>query len=120
MPESKAEKMERFLKDYELPEYDANLLCDSMELADYFEEAVKVSKNSKTCANFIITEVMRVLKDQNITIESFMITPAHLGKIISLIDNGTISSKIAKEVFEIKLNDERDPEVIVKEKEWFK
>ncbi|QNM16152.1 MULTISPECIES: Asp-tRNA(Asn)/Glu-tRNA(Gln) amidotransferase subunit GatB [Fusobacterium] len=116
MPESKAEKMERFLKDYELPEYDANLLCDSMELADYFEEAVKVSKNSKTCANFIITEVMRVLKDQNITIESFMITPAHLGKIISLIDNGTISSKIAKEVFEIKLNDERDPEVIVKEK----
>ena len=116
MPESKAEKMERFLKDYELPEYDANLLCDSMELADYFEEAVKVSKNSKTCANFIITEVMRVLKDQNITIESFMITPAHLGKIISLIDNGTISSKIAKEVFEIKLTDERDPEVIVKEK----
>ena len=116
MPESKAEKMERFLRDYEIPEYDANLLCDSMEMADYFEETVKVSKNSKTSANFIITEVMRVLKDQNITIEEFLVTPAHLGEIIALIDKGTISSKIAKKLFEIKLTDERDPVVIVKEK----
>ena len=115
MPESKAEKMERFLKDYELPEYDANLLCDSMEMADYFEDTVKVSKNSKTSANFIITEVMRVLKDQNITIEEFSITPAHLGEIIALIDKGTISSKIAKKLFEIKLTDDREPAVIVKE-----
>ena len=115
MPESKAEKMERFLKDYELPEYDANLLCDSMEMADYFEDTVKVSKNSKTSANFIITEVMRVLKDQNITIEEFSITPAHLGEIIALIDKGTISSKIAKKLFEIKLTDDREPSVIVKE-----
>lgn len=116
MPESKAEKMERFLRDYEIPEYDANLLCDSMEMADYFEETVKVSKNSKTSANFIITEVTRVLKDQNITIEEFSVTPAHLGEIIALIDKGTISSKIAKKLFEIKLTDERDPVVIVKEK----
>ena len=115
MPESKAEKVERFLNDYSLTDYDADLLCDSMELADYFEEAAKVSGNSKTCANFIITEVMRVLKDKNITIEEFSITPKHLGEIVKLIDKGTISSKIAKKLFEIKLTDERDPEVIVKE-----
>lgn len=115
MPESKAEKVERFLNDYSLTDYDADLLCDSMELADYFEEAAKISGNSKTCANFIITEVMRVLKDKNITIEEFSITPKHLGEIVKLIDKGTISSKIAKKLFEIKLTDERDPEVIVKE-----
>jgi aspartyl-tRNA(Asn)/glutamyl-tRNA(Gln) amidotransferase subunit B len=105
MPESKAEKVERFLNDYSLTDYDAELLCDSMELADYFEEAAKVSGNSKTCANFIITEVMRVLKDKNITIEEFSITPKHLGEIVKLIDKGTISSKIAKKLFEIKLTD---------------
>ena len=117
MPESKVEKIARFLADYELAEYDANILCEDMELANYFEAAAKVSKNSKSCANFIITDVMRVLKDKNITIEEFSIIPEHLGEIIALIENGTISSKIAKELFEIKLTDDREPSVIVKEKE---
>ena len=116
MPESKVEKIARFLADYELAEYDANILCEDMELANYFEAAAKVSKNSKSCANFIITDVMRVLKDKNITIEEFSIIPEHLGEIIALIENGTISSKIAKELFEIKLTDDREPSVIVKEK----
>lgn len=115
MPESKVEKLERFLNDYKITEYDANILCDSIELADYFEESVKVGKNPKTCANMIITDVMRVLKDENITIEEFEIKADDLGEIIDLIEKGTISTKIAKKLFDIKLKDERKPSVIVKE-----
>lgn len=113
MPEKKADKLVRFEKEYGLPAYDANLLCHDMELADYFEAAAKVSNNPKTTSNWIMTEVMRVLKDRNASIEEFVITPEHLGEIVILIDKGTISNKIAKELFEIKLTDSRTPEAIV-------
>lgn len=112
MPESKQDKITRFIKDYKINDYDANILCESIELADYFEATL--SKCSpKTSANMIITDVMRVLKDKNITIEEFVITPQELGEIIELIENGTISSKIAKKLFDIKLTDKRTPKEIV-------
>ena len=116
MPESKIEKLTRFVSEYSLPEYDANILCEDIELADYFEKVAKTSGNGKLSANWIMTDVMRVLKDKNITIEEFSISAEHLGEIISLIEKGTISTKIAKELFEIKLSDDRTPEEIVKEK----
>lgn len=116
MPESKAVKIARFISDYQIPEYDANVLCSDMEVADYFEAVVKISKNGKLSSNWIMSEVLKVIKDKQITIEKFSITPEHLGEIINLIEKGTISSKIAKELFEIKLVDERAPEVIVSEK----
>ena len=63
-----------------------------------------------------MTDVMRILKEKNIDIEEFSISAEHLGEMIALIEKGTTSTKIAKELFEIKLTDERAPEVIVKEK----
>ncbi|KXA13458.1 aspartyl/glutamyl-tRNA(Asn/Gln) amidotransferase, B subunit [Fusobacterium equinum] len=116
MPESKAEKLVRFTKDYELPEYDAQVLTEEMELADYFEKVVEVSKNPKSSSNWIMTEVLRHLKEIGKEIESFEISAENLGKIICLIDAKTISSKLAKEVFALSLTDSRDPEMIVKEK----
>jgi aspartyl-tRNA(Asn)/glutamyl-tRNA(Gln) amidotransferase subunit B len=116
MPESKREKMDRFMQEYGLPEYDAHILSEEIELGDYFETVCKVSNNPKSSSNWIMTEVLRTLKDKNITIEEFSIEPEHLGKIITLIDTKVISSKIAKELFEIRITDLRDPEVIVKEK----
>ncbi len=116
MPESKAEKLARFTKDYELPEYDAQVLTEEMELADYFEKVAEVSKNAKSSSNWIMTEVLRHLKESGKTIEHFEISAENLGKIISLIDTKTISNKIAKEVFALSLTDNRDPEIIVKEK----
>ncbi|WP_337742641.1 Asp-tRNA(Asn)/Glu-tRNA(Gln) amidotransferase subunit GatB [Fusobacterium gonidiaformans] len=116
MPESKAEKLVRFTKDYELPEYDAQVLTEEMELADYFEKVVEVSKNPKSSSNWIMTEVLRHLKETGKEIESFEISAENLGKIICLIDAKTISSKLAKEVFALSLTDSRDPEMIVKEK----
>ncbi len=115
MPESKTEKLNRFTNDYGLPEYDAHILTEEIELADYFEELVKFTNNPKLSSNWIMTEVLRELKESGKTIEESKITSEDLGKIINLIQKEVISSKIAKELFTIKLNDDRDPEVIVKE-----
>ena len=117
MPEMKKEKFERFLSQYNLTEYDANILCGDIELANYFEEVAKLSDNPKASANWIMGDVFRVLKENNSTIETFTISAEDLAKIIRLISNDTISSKLAKDLFKIKLDDDRDPELIVKEEE---
>lgn len=116
MPETRLAKVERFKNAYSIDEKDALILTEEMELSDYFEEVVKVSNNPKLSSNWILTEVLRVLKHQNIDIEKFAISSENLAKIITLIDKNIISSKIAKELFEIALTDNRDPEIIVKEK----
>ena len=116
MPETRLAKVERFKNAYSIDEKDALILTEEMELSDYFEEVVKVSNNPKLSSNWILTEVLRVLKHQNIDIEKFTISSGNLAKIITLIDKNIISSKIAKELFEIALTDNRDPEIIVKEK----
>lgn len=116
MPESKTAKLDRFINEYKIPEYDANILCEDIELADYFEAVTQVCKNAKLSSNWIMTEVMRNLKEKNISIDKFAISAQHLGEIIALIEKNVISTKIAKELFEIKLTDDRAPEVIVKEK----
>lgn len=115
MPESKSAKLKRFIETYALPEYDANILTDEIELADYFERVVKVTDNAKLSSNWIMTEVLRELKESGKSIEESKINSEDLGKIINLIQKEVISSKIAKELFTIKLNDARDPEIIVKE-----
>lgn len=115
MPESKEAKLNRFTTDYALPDYDANVLTDEVELADYFEEVVKYTKNPKLSSNWVMTEVLRELKETGKTIEESPVKAEDLGKIINLIQKDVISSKIAKKLFIIKMTDERDPEVIVKE-----
>ncbi|MFK4785102.1 Asp-tRNA(Asn)/Glu-tRNA(Gln) amidotransferase subunit GatB [Fusobacterium sp. MFO224] len=115
MPEDIVAKINRFIADYKLPQYDADILCLDIELANYFEEVVHESNNPKASSNWILTEVLKYLKDNHIEINNFPILAKDLGKIIELIDKNVISSKIAKKLFEIKLGDERDPETIVKE-----
>ena len=115
MPESITAKINRFITDYELPAYDAEILCQDIELADYFESTAKASGNAKSSANWILTEVLKQLKSTNGEIKDFVITAEDLGKIIKLIDTNVISSKIAKTLFEMKLTDTRSPEVIVEE-----
>ena len=102
MPETRLAKIERFKTNYLLDEKDASILTEEVELSDYFEEVVKYSNNAKLSSNWILTEVLRVLKHKNIDIEKFSISSENLAKIIKLIDKNTISSKIAKEVFEIQ------------------
>ncbi|MGL4392056.1 MAG: Asp-tRNA(Asn)/Glu-tRNA(Gln) amidotransferase subunit GatB [Fusobacteriaceae bacterium] len=108
MPEMKDEKSKRFASEYELSESYINILCDNMELAEYFEKVAKISNNSKLSANWIMSEVLRTLKDKNISIEELKISEEYLAEIIKLIDAGKISNKIAKEVFEIILDDKEN------------
>ena len=116
MPEFSKDKVIRFLKEYMIPEYDAEILSSEIELADYYEKVVEVSKDAKLSSNWMLTEVLRILKENSISIIDFNIFPENLGKLILLIKNKTISSKIAKDIFEVLLTDNKDPELIVKEK----
>ena len=116
MPEFADEKAKRFINEYKLNEMEAVTLSSEQELAEYYEEVVKVSDDARLAANWVLTEILRVLKEKNISIEEFSIEPENIGKLIKLIKADTISSKIAKDVFEILLSENKDPEIIVKEK----
>ena len=116
MPEFADEKAKRFINEYKLNEMEAATLSSEQELAEYYEQVVKVSDNARLAANWVLTEILRVLKEKNISIEEFSVESENIGKLIKLIKANTISSKIAKDVFEILLSENKDPEIIVNEK----
>ena len=118
MPEFADEKMRRFINEYKLNEKEATTLSAEQELAEYYEAIVKETNDPRLSANWLLTEVLRVLKEKNINIEEFLVSAVNLGKLIKLIKSNIISSKIAKDVFEILLTEEKDPEEIVKENGW--
>ena len=116
MPEFAAKKVERFINEYKLNENEAITLASEMELAEYYEAVVKESNEPKLSANWVLTEILKVLKDKNIGIDKFVVAPQNIAKLIKLITSNVISSKIAKEVFEEMITDNKNPETIVKEK----
>jgi aspartyl-tRNA(Asn)/glutamyl-tRNA(Gln) amidotransferase subunit B len=115
LPELPLARAQRFIDTYKLPEYDAFVLTQERELADYFEEVAKVSKNPKGASNWIMTDLMRELNDSKKEVKHSPLPAGYLGRMIALIDNGTISGKIAKAVFTEMWSSGRDPEAIVKE-----
>jgi aspartyl-tRNA(Asn)/glutamyl-tRNA(Gln) amidotransferase subunit B len=100
LPELPETKFNRFLTDYRLPEYDADVLTSSRPLADYFEQCAQACNNAKSAANWIMGELTRSLNDNGIAVEDSPVSPAQLADLIKLIDGGTISGTIAKKVFE--------------------
>ena len=116
MPEFADKKAKRFIGEYKLNEKEAATLAGEPELAEYYETMVKESGEPKLSANWMLTEVLRVLKEKNIGIEKFSVSSGNIAKLITLIKTNVISSKIAKEVFELLLSEDKDPEIIVKEK----
>ena len=116
MPEFADEKAKRFINEYKLSEKEAVILAGEPELAEYYEEIVMKSGEPKFSANWMLTEILRVLKEKNTGIEKFSVSAENIAKLITLIKSNVISSKIAKEVFEILLSENKDPEIIVKEK----
>lgn len=116
LPEFPEAKVVRFMAEYGIPEYDAKVLSTEKALADYFEKAAKESQNFKAASNWVMGDVMRTLKDKGIEIEEFTVEPSKIAKIIKLIDSNTISSKMAKEVFEAVLGENKEPEDIIKER----
>lgn len=105
----------RYISEYGLPEYDAGLLTVSKCLADFFEEAAKESNNAKAVSNWIMGDVMRILKDKGLEAENIPFPGSYLAQLISLIDKGTVSRTIAKKVFEKMFETGREPLSIVKE-----
>ena len=117
MPELPDSKRARFISEYAIPEYDAEILASTRHLADYFEDVVKTSDDPKKSSNWIMSELIRIMKDDKVDNPyDLKIEAAALGKLIALINKGTISGKIAKTVFSYLKEDGGDPETIVKEK----
>ena len=116
LPEMPEERKVRYMDEFKLPEYDSNIIVSSKYLSDFFEAATKVCKNPKSVSNWIMTDIIRVQNEEGL--EQMPFTAEQLGKLIILIDKGTISSSIAKKVFEELLENPRDPEEIIKEKGW--
>jgi aspartyl-tRNA(Asn)/glutamyl-tRNA(Gln) amidotransferase subunit B len=109
-------KRERFISEYKLPEQDADLLTSERSIADWFEQAVDLGGDPKSVSNWIMGEMSRLLNDENRQIEDSALTPGHLVGMLSLIDKGTISGKIAKTVFEEMFRTGKEAAGIVEEK----
>lgn len=116
LPELPLKRKERFKLDFGLSDHDADLLTSEREIADYFEETVKVSRNAKAAANWIMSELLRELNQSGRQIQNSDLKPAELGALIGLIEDGTISGKIAKSVFQEMWTTGKSPQEIVKEK----
>ena len=100
MPEMPTQKKIRFVSEFNLSEYDADLLAADKDLANFFEAVVKVSNSPKLSANWIMGELSAELNNKNLSINESKITSNQLGQLILRIEDGTISGKIAKEIFE--------------------
>ena len=123
LPELPNEIKARFISEYSLPEYDADVLTQEKEMAEYFEKVVtelndKSAKNYKSASNMVMTEVMRVLNDDKIRVSDFPIQPSHIAKLVELVSNETINNNTAKDVFAEMLKESgKDPDEIIKEKD---
>ncbi|MDK9705422.1 MAG: Asp-tRNA(Asn)/Glu-tRNA(Gln) amidotransferase subunit GatB [Desulforhopalus sp.] len=113
LPELPDQRKERFIDQYGLPDYDAALLTGDRELADYFEKTVRAGGSAKKVANWIMTEMLRELKGEAITV--CRIRPQQLAELLLMVEANTISGKIAKTVFQSMMETGKDPQIIVKE-----
>jgi aspartyl-tRNA(Asn)/glutamyl-tRNA(Gln) amidotransferase subunit B len=119
IPELPDDKKKRFIDEFKVSAYEATILVSDIDTAKYFEEVVaKMGKNRdmKLAVNWITGELFAVLNNKNLEISESPISAKNLAKLINLIKNGTISGKIAKTIFELMMNGDKDPQVIVEEK----
>ena len=100
LPELPDARRHRFVSQYALPDYDAGVLTQSAEVADYFEATATAAGNAKAASNWVMGELMRRANDAGVSVAELPITPVALGALIRLVDAGTITSPVAKEVFE--------------------
>jgi aspartyl-tRNA(Asn)/glutamyl-tRNA(Gln) amidotransferase subunit B len=116
VPELPAAKRERLSREYAIPAYDAEVLTSSKELALYFEAAARASGNPKAASNWVMSEILRKLKETGGSVSSLAVPGEALGELIRLVDEGRLSGKVAKEVFEKMLSSgERAAAIVAKE-----
>ena len=118
LPELPESRKRRYLEEYKLSEKDAGIITSSRYLSDLFEDTIKVCNNPKAVNNWIISDISRILNEDEMDAKDIPFTAEELGKLIILIDKGTISSSIGKKVLEELFENPKDPEEIIKEKGW--
>ena len=116
LPELPDARRERFAAEYGIPDYDAGVLTTERPVAEYYEEAVRSGADPKAASNWVMGDVLRELKDRKIEIHAFEVRPKQLTVLLKLMDQGTISGKIARTVFEEMAETGDDPETIVEQK----
>ncbi len=114
LPELPRVRRRRLIEQYGLPPYDAELLTQDRALADYYEAAVRLHPNAKAIANWIMSELLRELGGDPAAVAASPVSPARLARLVALVDDGTISGKIAKEVFERMARSGEDPDTLVR------
>ena len=117
LPELPLEKRERFVRDYQIPPYDAGVLTASRALADYFEDVVRLTGKPKVAGNWVMGDILRFLNEDKRSIAECPISPDSLAEVILLIEDGTISGKMAKEIVEDMYRTGKPPKAIIVEKD---
>lgn len=115
-PEFREEKKARYIAEFGLPEYDADILTGSKKMADIFEETTAICNKPKKVSNWLMVETMRLMKEKEMEPEDLMFSPENLAKLIELADSGAINSSVAKEVFEVVFSENVEPDKYVEEK----
>ncbi|MDZ7373298.1 MAG: Asp-tRNA(Asn)/Glu-tRNA(Gln) amidotransferase subunit GatB [candidate division KSB1 bacterium] len=114
LPELPLARKRRLVEQYALPEYDAEILTETRELADYFEAAAQATPHVKKLSNWVMGEVLRVLNERNLALEQFPVAPENLAKLVNLVEEGEISASAAKRVFDEMVQSGEPPEAIVR------
>jgi len=114
-PEFRTEKMARYKEEYDIPDYDIQILTETKHMADLFEQTVAICGQPKKVSNWLMVETLRLLKDRNMDPEDIRFSPEHLAGLIALTDQKAINSTVAKEVFEAMFDTDVDPVQYVEE-----
>ncbi|MBQ3512641.1 MAG: Asp-tRNA(Asn)/Glu-tRNA(Gln) amidotransferase subunit GatB [Lachnospiraceae bacterium] len=114
-PELRDEKKERYQKEFDIPEYDIDIITSSKRMADLFEETIKLGAAPKKVSNWLMVETMRLLKENEMEVEDIKFGADNLAKLIALTESKAINSTVAKEVFEKVFYENIDPEKYVEE-----
>jgi aspartyl-tRNA(Asn)/glutamyl-tRNA(Gln) amidotransferase subunit B len=116
LPELPDQRKERFIKEFSLPEYDADVLTAAKELADYFEDCARQVKNPKLASNWVMGTLLGMLNAQGKTIEESPVSSTQMGELLTLMEQEVISGKIAKAVFDEMVTSGKNPKQIVAQK----
>ncbi len=118
LPELPENRKQRYLEEYHLTEKGANILTASKYLSDFFEEAIKICNNPKAVCNWLMSDVARILNEKEMEPDEIPFKPEELAELIELIEKGTISSKIAKDVLDKMFENPEKPSKIIKDNGW--
>ena len=108
-------RRKRFEMDYGLAPYAAEVLTATRPVADYFEETMKSHGDARGVANWIMGDVLRIMNEQKLEISRLRITPQRLGALLGFIEDGTVSAKAARKVFDLMQSENKEPSMIIEE-----